>query len=102
VDHILVRGSRLPTPLGGRTPTRRPAHLVGALVAVLIASYGAFTPSRALATAGDPIRYAYDAAGRLTAAVDPAVGSASYDYDAAGNITGIDRTPVATLGVAGF
>lgn len=78
---------------------RRP--LVVMMSALLVAGLGDFTPI-AVATASDPIRYAYDPAGRLAGAVDPGVGSATYQYDAAGNITAISRTPITTLGVVGF
>jgi RHS repeat-associated protein len=71
------------------------------VVTILLAGSGVYTPT-ALATGSDPIRYAYDPAGRLTGVVDPSVGSASYQYDAAGNITAITRTVVGTLGVIGF
>ena len=75
--------------------------LVLAVVVSLFASLGVYIPA-ARASGSDPVRYAYDPAGRLTGVVDPDVGSAAYQYDAAGNITGITRTAVATLGVVGF
>nr|MDT0663247.1 IPT/TIG domain-containing protein [Micromonospora sp. DSM 115978] len=57
----------------------------------------------AAAQTPEPVRYAYDAAGRLTGVTDPAGDAAGYGYDQTGNLTGITRrtsTQVTVLGLA--
>src|SRR4249920_2479646 len=57
-------------------------------------------PRPAAASAGvEPIRYAYDEAGRLVGVTDPASDTAAYAYDEAGNLTGITRHPSAQVSV---
>ncbi|HEV8545517.1 MAG TPA: IPT/TIG domain-containing protein, partial [Candidatus Limnocylindrales bacterium] len=70
---------------------RRFRFVVPALAAILLATNGAFGPPAASAVGPDPIRYTYDANGRLSSVIDPAAGSAAYGYDATGNITSITR-----------
>ena len=73
-----------------------------ALATVLVASQAAFAPAVVRAVAGDPIRYAYDPNGRLTAVIDPNAGSAQYSYDAAGNTIAITRRAANVVAVLEF
>jgi RHS repeat-associated protein len=73
--------------------------LAAVLVVILSASTTYVAPAAVRATGGDPIRYTYDAAGRLSGVVDPAAGSAKYGYDAAGNITSIARASASAVAV---
>lgn len=71
------------------------------LCLVLVAADGVWTP-KAAATSPEPIRYAYDEAGRLRSVIDPAAGSATYSYDATGNITSIARGSTSTVAIIEF
>ena len=70
------------------------------LVSIAVTAGLAVPPSRPAADVGaEPIRYAYDDAGRLVGVSDPAGDSAAYAYDEAGNLTGISRQPSAQVSV---
>jgi RHS repeat-associated protein len=57
----------------------------------------------AAAAAGAPVRYTYDALGRLKTVTDPAGQQATYNYDAVGNLLSIARgTAVGTLAASGL
>jgi RHS repeat-associated protein len=72
-------------------------------LAVVLVVGGLTVPAgRATAQSPEPVRYAYDAAGRLTGVTDPAGDAAAYGYDGVGNLTGItrrDSTQVTVLGL---
>jgi YD repeat-containing protein len=53
------------------------------------------------ATSG-PVRYAYDALGRLVQVTNPESESAIYRYDAVGNITAIERPGASSVAISGF
>jgi RHS repeat-associated protein len=74
------------------------------LLAVAVGVLGAVVPAArpAQAAAGDPISYAYDDAGRLVGATDPATDTARYRYDPAGNLTSIDRQPSSQAAILAF
>jgi YD repeat-containing protein len=78
--------------------TRLQHAVVACLIAALVSTTAAFAPS-ARAAGAIPIRYTYDANGRLSSVIDPAAGSAAYSYDATGNITAITRRAITTLAV---
>jgi len=73
-----------------------------ALLAVVLAA-ASVTPDLGLggharAASVSPVRYAYDAAGRLTGVADTKANEAAvYHYDRAGNITSITRVPAGIL-----
>jgi RHS repeat-associated protein len=77
---------------------RRSAVLVAILVLVGLGDWTA----RAAATDPEPIRYGYDASGRLAGVVDPSAGAATYSYDATGNITAIGRPTPGDVVILGF
>jgi len=72
-------------------PARRLLPLVHLWIALalVLGSPGGAAPRPAAAQSGEPVRYAYDALGRLVAVADPTGNSATYRYDAVGNLLGI-------------
>lgn len=58
---------------------------------VVVASGGTTVVSVPLQVPGAPVRYVYDALGRLTGVIAPSGESAVYNYDAVGNVTSIVR-----------
>jgi YD repeat-containing protein len=106
VEHIQIAYVKL-----HHTRPRRGAALGAALRSWLLVCCallsllggGGLLPYRAQAAGTTPITYAFDADGRLTAAIDPAAQAAAYRYDAVGNITSImphSSTLTAIMGVA--
>ena len=75
---------------------------IGFLSALLLVTQGVYGPAPAAATSPSPIRYTYDAAGRLSGVIDPAAGSAGYNYDATGNTTSITRNAATTVVILEF
>lgn len=82
-----------------RLPPSCDRALTTLLAVVLLGSTFYVAPAVVQATGSDPIRYTYDADGRLSGVIDPAAGSAAYGYDPAGNITSITRGNTATVAV---
>lgn len=81
-----------------RLARRRSASAWRSICLILMLVAGIFAAPR---PAEAQTQYFYDAAGRLSAVLDPVNGTAVYSYDAVGNILGVATHPITALVVAG-
>ncbi|HEV2954387.1 MAG TPA: IPT/TIG domain-containing protein, partial [Candidatus Dormibacteraeota bacterium] len=87
----------------GRSKLMRTRLLAALLIALFVFGTNSGRPTPvARAASSEGISHIYDAAGRLSAVVDPNADAAVYNYDQVGNVTSITRYPASTLSVLGF